>query len=189
MAGWDDTKKLIIIYGIASGMSYLHSHNIIHRDLTPENILMDDFLFPKISDFGLSKINHSKSSMAYQSKQNLKGTPIYMALEIWKTQKYGKEGDAYSFSLVVYEIVTNEIPFKDFKTIAQIYANVVMKGNRPEFDFPVPYSYRNLIEKCWAYDPTDRQTFDEIVNMLKSDSGFITDFGLHRLHRRLPDNV
>lgn len=113
--------------------------------------------------------------MAYQSKQNLKGTPIYMAPEIWETQKYGKEGDVYSFSLVVYEIVTNEIPFKDFNTIAQIYANVVMKGNRPEFDFPVPDSYRNLIEKCWAYDPTDRPTFDEIVNMLKSDSGFITD--------------
>lgn len=46
---YDDTQKLIIIYGIAAGMSYLHSHNIIHRDLKPGNILLDDFLFPKIA--------------------------------------------------------------------------------------------------------------------------------------------
>lgn len=51
---WDDTKKLINIYGIASGMSYLHSNNILHRDLKPENIYLNDYLFPKIGDFGLS---------------------------------------------------------------------------------------------------------------------------------------
>lgn len=54
--GLDDTKKLINIYGIASGLLYIHSHNLIHRDLKPENVLIDDFLYPKISDFGLSKI-------------------------------------------------------------------------------------------------------------------------------------
>lgn len=44
-------NKLIIIYGVASAMSYLHSHKILHRDLKPDNILIDDFLFPKIADF------------------------------------------------------------------------------------------------------------------------------------------
>ena len=46
--GWDDTKELIAIYGIASGMSYLHSKNIIHRDLKPANVFLDEYLFPKI---------------------------------------------------------------------------------------------------------------------------------------------
>ena len=55
---WTDTRKLICIYGVAASMSYLHAHNIIHRDLKPANILMDDFLFPKIADFGLSKIKY-----------------------------------------------------------------------------------------------------------------------------------
>ena len=52
---WDDTKKLINIYGIASGMAYLHSHNVIHRNLSPESIFLDEFLFPKIGNFGLLK--------------------------------------------------------------------------------------------------------------------------------------
>lgn len=56
---WNDTKKLINIFGIASAMSYLHKHEIIHRDLKPANILEDDYLFPKIADFGLSKMMHS----------------------------------------------------------------------------------------------------------------------------------
>ncbi|KAK8871873.1 hypothetical protein M9Y10_007618 [Tritrichomonas musculus] len=170
---WDDTKKLINIYGIASGMLYLHSHDIIHRDLKPDNILMDDDLNPKISDFNLSKINQSKSSN-FQSNQNVKGTPHYIAPEIWETQRYGKECDVYSFSLIVYEIVTSEIPFSELTNIYQIYSKVVIGGYRPPFNFPVPASYRNMIEKCWSYDPRDRPTFQQIVDSLKTDNGFIT---------------
>ena len=45
--GWNDTKRLINIYGIASGMSFLHSQNIIHRNLKPSNILVDELIHPK----------------------------------------------------------------------------------------------------------------------------------------------
>ena len=78
---WTDTKKLINVYGIASAMSYLHSHNIIHRDLKPANILEDDNFFPKIADFGLSKIYHQNKTT--ESTVGFKGTPIYNAPEIW----------------------------------------------------------------------------------------------------------
>ena len=52
----NSTIKHINIYGIASAMEYLHEHGITHRDLKPDNILLDQFLHPKICDFGLSKI-------------------------------------------------------------------------------------------------------------------------------------
>lgn len=108
---FNSTLKLIIIYGIATAMSYLHKNDIIHRDLKPANILLNDFLFPKIADFGLSKI---KSDTNDQSIAAIKGTPIYISPEIWVNMQYIKASDVYAFGLILYEIMTNEVPFKNF---------------------------------------------------------------------------
>ncbi|KAK8887659.1 hypothetical protein M9Y10_038712 [Tritrichomonas musculus] len=171
---WNDTQKLIIIYGIASAMSYLHSHNIIHRDLKPDNILVDDNLNPKIADFGLSKINQSdQTSSSMVSTLGLKGTIAYIPPEILNDYDYTKEGDVYAFSMIVYEIMTNIEPFKNCGMSTLI--SKVSKGIRPDLDQPIPESYKNLIEKCWSQDPSNRPSFEEIVKELKSDSGFITD--------------
>lgn len=56
----NDTQRLIIIYGIASAMKYLHSKNIVHADLKPANVLLDENFYPKLSDFGLSIIISNK---------------------------------------------------------------------------------------------------------------------------------
>lgn len=84
---WDDTRKLINIYGIAAGLKFLHSHGIIHRDLKSGNILLDENLFPKIADFGLSKIHNDLfPNSNFQSRRGLKGTPSYMSPEIIKDE-------------------------------------------------------------------------------------------------------
>ena len=172
--GWDDTKKLLTIYGIASGMSYLHANNILHRDLKPSNILMDDYLLPKIADFGLSKIIHSsQETITIQSSLETKGTPIYMSPEIIESQDYTKAGDVYAFSIILYEILTNEEPFKNLNGF-NIFKKV-SNGDRPTFPFKIPDAYRNLIEKCWSQNPSDRPNFDSIVDELKNNSGFITE--------------
>lgn len=107
---WNDTRKLINIYGIASAMSYLHAHNIIHRDLKPANILMDSFLCPKIADFGLSKINtiEKVDSIIKSADGCIKGTPSYMAPEIWFRVEYSKASDVYTFGLILFEIYTHK---------------------------------------------------------------------------------
>lgn len=123
---WNNTKKLINIYGIAAAMSFLHSNNIIHRDLKPSNILVDDFLFPKILDFGLSKINDQPLNSL---PEKLIGTPLYLAPEIWEKYEYSNAGDVYAFAYVEYEIILNERPFK-FCESSEIAAKVT-SGIRP----------------------------------------------------------
>ena len=172
---WNDTRKLINIYGIASAMSFLHSQNIVHRDLKPENILMDDFLCPKIADFGLSKvINHDIYSLGSSSDPGIKGASLYIAPEILTNYEYSEKSDVYAFSMIVYEIMTNEKPFKNIGNICTIW-NKVNSKERPEFSFPIPQAYKTLIEKCWLHDPEKRPSFSQIVEQLRTDSGFITE--------------
>lgn len=104
---WDDTLKLINIYGIAAAMAYLHSHNIIHRDLKPSNIFLDENQFPKLSGFNLSQeIEEYEEFETMIDKYNIVGTPAYLAPEIYKYEGYSKSSDVYSYSLIIYEIIT-----------------------------------------------------------------------------------
>lgn len=96
------TRKLILLYGISKAMSYLHSHNILHRDLKTENILLDNYLHPKVSDFGLSKAEQNLS----MTINSTKGTPKCISPEIWLNNTYSKASDVYAFSILAYEILT-----------------------------------------------------------------------------------
>ena len=68
---WDSTKILINIYGIAAAMSYLHSNDILHLDIKPENVLLDNSLHPKLCDFYLSVFKDSLPNTVV-------GTPLYI---------------------------------------------------------------------------------------------------------------
>ena len=170
---WTITKKLINIYGIAAGMSYLHANDVLHRDLKPENILMDDYLHPKISDFGMSKITSFNDSK-FQSVKGIKGTYIYIAPEIFSVQTYSKEADVYAFAHIVFEIMTGEIAFEKFNQY-QILQKVAIEGYRPTIKKDVPKAYKELIKSCWSQNPDERPTFDQIVENLKTNDEFITE--------------
>ncbi|KAK8835343.1 hypothetical protein M9Y10_017871 [Tritrichomonas musculus] len=142
---WDDTKKLINIYGIASGMSYLHSCDIVHGELNTQNILMDDFLCPKINNFYNTKINLTRLT----NRGKITAT------------RTAKANDVYSFSLVMYEILTNETPVQGEKLIIR--------------DESIPKCYQKLINECSLKDSYKRPTFDSIVELLRTDSHFIME--------------
>lgn len=176
-AEWNDTTKLIIIYGIASGMSYLHSNQIIHRDLKTKNILLNEFFHPLISDFGLSKTKAFISkSMNLKSGSGIKGTIKYMAPEIFSDGKYSYASDVYAFALVIFDIfsVGDESFFKDFN-IFKVENDICNIKIRPKINENVPVAYRNLIENCWSQRPEVRPSFDQIIKELKTNKDFITD--------------
>ena len=170
-SNWNDTKKLINIYGIASAMSYLHSHDIIHRDLKPEHIFLDSNLYPKLSSFLLS----TKLTDAFLKSDIISGTPAYLSPEVFSEGKYSKASDVYSFSLVVFELMTSELPFDTFSDKFSFIEELMSKKIRPKINDSVPSCYRNLIEKCWSEKVEERPTFDEIIETLEKDPNFITE--------------
>ena len=168
---WDDTKKLIYFYGIASGMAYLHSHNIIHRNLKPGNILLDEHLYPKISGFDISKEIGKKT---FSINMNMIGTPAYLAPEIYMNKEYSKSSDVYSFGLIIYEILSGEKPFTNVISPKGIKQIILDEESRPQIPETICESYRNLIERCWSQKPELRPTFETIVDELRTNPSFIT---------------
>ncbi|KAK8891479.1 hypothetical protein M9Y10_028688 [Tritrichomonas musculus] len=127
---YDNTAKQIILVGIARGMMYLYQHHIIHRDLKPDNILLDQYLHPLITDFGLSKIYDPGYSI---SQSQTCGTSIYMAPEIISGNRYSGKADVYSFGILMYEVITELVPYPLFQekgklTIYQFNEKVIKEN-------------------------------------------------------------
>lgn len=165
---WTNTKIMINIYGIASGMLYLHSNNVIHRDLKPENILLNEYLYPKITDFGLSKITSDVSEI---NNFSIKGTPSYMAPESFDGN-FSDASDVYSFAIILYEIITNTNPNNKLGQV-QTTIRALRFGFLPDFPQNFPESYKNLILRCGSKDSEKRPKFNEIVDILENDEQFI----------------
>lgn len=131
-------QRLKIALDIAKGSAYLHSWNppILHRDLKTLNILLtaplklpSDIPYVKISDFGLS------TTQTGNERGHLAGTLHWMAPEVLRDQEYSKASDVYSFGIVLFELITNEIPYRDLGAGADHNAfvhQVVVKKRLPD---------------------------------------------------------
>ncbi|TYI45411.1 hypothetical protein E1A91_D13G034800v1 [Gossypium mustelinum] len=100
--GWQIRKKIIL--DIANGLAYLHedcNQKIVHLDIKPQNILLDEHFNAKVSDFGLSKLIGKDQSRVITT---MRGTPGYMAPE-WLSSVITEKVDVYSFGIVVLEIL------------------------------------------------------------------------------------
>lgn len=173
--GWNPTKKCIALLGISNAMNYLHKLGILHRDLKPDNILMDDDLYPKICDFGLARCLPETLSKSVQNciTHNI-GTPAYMAPELFDdSSAYGSPVDVYAFAIIAYEIVTSLVPYHELGKI-NFYklALSVINLTRPKFPEKVNPKMKDLICQCWSHNPLDRPTFAEIFNVLSTDFSY-----------------
>lgn len=181
-SNYDNTKKQIILVGIAIGMMTLHNHFVIHRDLKPENILLDDDLHPCIADFGLSKFYDPTDSLN-QSMSNC-GTIAYMSPEVVQSTSFNSKADVYSFGILMYEVVTGSRAYDDLrngKLHPFTFWQKVTQGLRPVFKYPIKKGIREIIESCWSSNPDERPMFKEIfmkLSLSKSENfeGFESDF-------------
>ncbi|KAK8896527.1 hypothetical protein M9Y10_014435 [Tritrichomonas musculus] len=162
--GFENTQKQIILVGIARGLMILHSKRIIHRDIKPENILLDENYYPKITDFGFSKIVDPGNS-SNQSAQL--GTCAYMAPEVMNGVRYNSKADVYSFGILMYELITDSRAYqKELKKGRYPLQTKIQDGYRPEFYDDIRQDFKELITQCWSANPQNRPTFAEIYKKL-----------------------
>lgn len=169
----NNTIKQKILVGIARGMMYLHEHQIIFRDLKPLNVLLDENNLPLITDFGYAKIISTHDTLR---NTQAAGSLYTMAPEVMKDEVYNGKADVYSFGILMFQVVTNSMPFaelyKEFSNLGfmKFIELVANEGRRPVFNKKVKKSIKNLIEKCWSNNPTERPTFEEIFYKLAYNS-------------------
>ncbi|KAK5618170.1 hypothetical protein CRENBAI_021231 [Crenichthys baileyi] len=158
-AGRKITPSLLVDWsmGIAGGMNYLHLHKIIHRDLKSPNMLITHDDMVKISDFGTSKELSDKST-----KMSFAGTVAWMAPEVIRNEPVSEKVDIWSFGVVLWEMLTGEIPYKDVDSSAIIWG----VGNN-SLQLPIPEScpdgFKILLRQCWNCKPRNRPSFRQIL--------------------------
>ncbi|KAL8103738.1 serine/threonine/tyrosine-protein kinase HT1-like [Apium graveolens] len=146
---------------IARGMEFIHSQGIIHRDLKPENILINQDFQLKIADFGIACDEANCDSLIDDP-----GTFRWMAPEMLKRRSYSKKVDMYRFGLILFEMVSGSIPYKD-KSPSQAAFAVLNKNLRPVIPEDCPSTMRALIEQCWSLQPDRRPEFWQAVKVLE----------------------
>lgn len=169
--------RTIIAYEIASAMAYLHSLNIIHRDLCTSNIMVDKKLNARITNFVNSRfIPKNTLMMSYKPKSKSE----FRAPEITDMEGYDKEVDVFSFSGILYELLTNSTPFSNMKKPDVM--SLVCSSERPELGNDISKDLRDLIESCWNQDPKKRPSFVNIMQkMLTNSITFPQDKGADNL--------
>ncbi|XP_070051382.1 serine/threonine-protein kinase STY17 isoform X1 [Nicotiana tabacum] len=152
---------LKVAVDVSKGMSYLHQNNIIHRDLKTANLLMDEHGVVKVGDFGVARVQVQTGVMTAET-----GTYRWMAPEVIEHKPYDHKADVFSFGVVLWELLTGEIPYA-YLTPLQAAIGVVQQGLRPTIPKDTHPKLAELLEKCWQQDPTQRPDFSEILDILQ----------------------
>lgn len=153
---------------LVEAIEYLHSRNICHLDIKPDNILLDENFGSKLTDFGFSRYLPYRHSMKF-----LVGTSIYFSPEMHQRKPYnGYQSDLFALGMVLFMLVGGCLPFPSASDKDPYYCHIIkgdfsefwkihekMKGSQKQF---YSIEFRSLIESMLVYDPKKRLNLGEI---------------------------
>lgn len=149
----------------AAGILHLHCESVIHRDIAARNIMIGDNYSAHVGDFGFARVKDKNASSAFTSTI---GPAKYMAPEAIKEKKYSEKSDAFSFGVLLWEMVTGKEPWEDQKSLVEIAIGVSSRGWRLPIPDNCPPQLADLMHRCWATDPKERPDFRAIHRTLNN---------------------
>jgi serine/threonine protein kinase len=161
------------LYGTAIVLNFLHGRNVVHRDVKPQNILLDRNLEPRLADFGFAK------KLDFTNLDSHPYTLNYAAPEMIAGVSYDHKADVFSFGMVMWEMRTLSIPYAD-QPISRI-CSLILEGKWQVLPSDDPYS--GIIEACLKKAPNDRPQFTNIVALIEKAIRSIPTVDLSRFDR------
>lgn len=153
------------IIDIAEALKCAHAHQIIHRDIKPQNIMLTADLMPKVTDFGIARaITSSTITMTNQTM----GSVHYISPEQARGGFVDERSDLYSLGIMYYELLTGQLPFDEESTVTIAIKHIQEDITPPmEINPDIPQSVNDVVVKLCEKKPEDRyQNTDELIDDL-----------------------
>jgi eukaryotic-like serine/threonine-protein kinase len=148
-------QALHLAVQVARGLAFAHREGLVHRDVKPQNVLLNGDGRAKVTDFGIARSLHVQRGMTQTG--TVLGTSDYIAPEQAQGQRVDEQSDVYSLGVVCYELLTREVPFpgENFVAVAMRHINEEppsVRAVRPD----VPPRVDAAVRRAMAKDPDDR---------------------------------
>jgi serine/threonine-protein kinase len=136
-------ERLQVVREVSQALQHAHDHNVIHRDLKPQNVLIDDGLHAQVVDFGIARLTRNNLLTLTRTGQII-GTSRYMAPEQQRdTKRVDGRADVYSIGVMAYELLGGRLPFGSFAPLSRLAPQL-------------PPAVDAVIEKALEARPEDR---------------------------------
>jgi serine/threonine protein kinase/tetratricopeptide (TPR) repeat protein len=151
-----------IVRQICQALDAAHAEGVVHRDLKPQNIMLDQSGRVVVMDFGIA---HSKEMPGMTMTGALMGTPEYMSPEQARGEKTDKRADIFAVGIIFYEMLTGKMPFKAHTVVETMYKRTHERAVPPvDLDSSIPVQASQIVMKCLETDPANRyQSVTEIL--------------------------
>lgn len=148
------TRAVQIMKQLTSAIEHAHEHHIVHRDIKPQNILMDEQGNVKVTDFGIAM---ALSATSFTQTNSVLGTVHYLSPEQARGGTATKKSDIYALGIVFYELLTGQLPFKGESAVSIALKHLQAETPSVRAINPaIPQSLENVVLKSTAKKPEDR---------------------------------